>query len=138
MRRVLTAKREALVDPATVLTALEQDQVRIVTNTALGEIKSHRISTNLLEITTCGFQVPWRAATDRFRFWARVKLSKGTLDELFFRKLRSGTLFRRSVRLSSPEHSQAPSAFPLGNPTAAETLCPIARYMLLAKLSCTR
>ena len=58
-RRVLTSKREALVDPASVLAALEQEEVRVATNTALSAIKSRRIGTNLLEITTCGAVAPY-------------------------------------------------------------------------------
>lgn len=58
-RRVLTAKRDALVDPTTVLATLEREEVRIAANTALGAIKSHRIGTNLLEITTCGAVAPY-------------------------------------------------------------------------------
>lgn len=58
-RRVLTAKREAILDPETVLAALEQEDLRIAINTALGAIRSRRIGTNLLEITTCGAVAPY-------------------------------------------------------------------------------
>ena len=58
-RRVLTAKREALVDPASVFATLEQADVRTAINTALSAIKSRRIGTNLLEITTCGAVPPY-------------------------------------------------------------------------------
>ena len=58
-RRVLTSKHEALVDPASVLAVLEQEEVRVATSTALSAIKSRRIGTNLLEITTCGAVAPY-------------------------------------------------------------------------------
>lgn len=58
-RRILTAKREALVDPANVFATLEQADVRTAINTALSAIKSRRIGTNLLEITTCGAVPPY-------------------------------------------------------------------------------
>ena len=58
-RRVLTAKREALVDRTTVLETLDQEDVRTAVNTALSAIKSRRIGTNLLEITTCGAVSPY-------------------------------------------------------------------------------
>ena len=58
-KRVLTAKREELLDPANVFDALEQEEVRIAINAALSAIKSRRIGTNLLEITTCGAVSPY-------------------------------------------------------------------------------
>ena len=58
-RRVLTAKREAILDSGTVLDALEQEDLRVAVNTALGAIRSRRIGTNLLEITTCGAVAPY-------------------------------------------------------------------------------
>ena len=58
-RRVLTAKRRTLVEPATVSEALEEEEVRIAINTALGAIRSRRIGTNLLDITTCGAVAPY-------------------------------------------------------------------------------
>ena len=58
-RRILTAKREALVDRTTVLDTIDQDDVRTAINTALSAIKSRRIGTNLLEITTCGAVPPY-------------------------------------------------------------------------------
>ena len=58
-RRVLAAKREALMDRTTVLETLEQEDVRTAVNTALSAIKSRRIGTNLLEITTCGAVSPY-------------------------------------------------------------------------------
>lgn len=58
-RRVLAANREAIVDPATVLLAIDQEEVRTAINTALSAIKSRRIGTNLLEITTCGAVAPY-------------------------------------------------------------------------------
>ena len=58
-RRVLTAKREDLVDPAKVFDTFEQAEVGSAINAALSAIKSRRIGTNLLEITTCGAVSPY-------------------------------------------------------------------------------
>ena len=58
-RRVLAANRDALTDPATVLPAIDQEGVRPAVNTAMSSIKSRRIGTNLLEITTCGAVAPY-------------------------------------------------------------------------------
>ena len=57
--RVLAANREALTDPATAFTAMERDEIRAAINTAMSAIKSRRIGTNLLEITTCGAIAPY-------------------------------------------------------------------------------
>ena len=59
-RRVLVANREALTDAASVLPVIEQqDEVRTAVNTAMSAIKSQRIGTNLLDITTCGAVAPY-------------------------------------------------------------------------------
>ena len=58
-RRVLVANRQAVADPVTALATMEQNEVRTAINTALGAIKSRRIGTNLLEITTCGAVTPY-------------------------------------------------------------------------------
>ena len=58
-RRVLVANRESVADPSTAFAAFEQEEVRIAMNTALSAIKSRRIGTNLLEITTCGAVPPY-------------------------------------------------------------------------------
>ena len=58
-RRVLAAQREALVDRTTVLDTLDREDVRTAVNAALSAIKSRRIGTNLLEITTCGAVSPY-------------------------------------------------------------------------------
>ena len=58
-RRVLRANREELVDPATALVAIHREEVRTAINTAFSAIKSQRIGTNLLEITTCGAVTPY-------------------------------------------------------------------------------
>ena len=58
-RRVLVANRQAVADPATALATMEQGEVRTAINTALSAIKSRRIGTNLLEITTCGAVAPY-------------------------------------------------------------------------------
>ena len=58
-RRVLTAKREDLADPAIVFDTLEQAEVGSAMNAALSAIKSRRIGTNLLEISTCGAVPPY-------------------------------------------------------------------------------
>ena len=47
------------MDPTSVLPVLEQNEVRVAINTALSSIKSRRIGTNLLEITTCGAVAPY-------------------------------------------------------------------------------
>ena len=58
-RRVLVANREVVTDPTSVLDAIEQDEVRTAVNTAFSAIKSRRIGTNILEITTCGAVTPY-------------------------------------------------------------------------------
>ncbi len=57
--RVLVASRDLITDPSTTFAAIEQDEIRMAINTALSAIKSHRIGTNLLEITTCGAVAPY-------------------------------------------------------------------------------
>lgn len=58
-RRVLTANRRELVDPETALGVIHREEVRTAINTAFSAIKSQRIGTNLLEITTCGAVAPY-------------------------------------------------------------------------------
>lgn len=58
-RRVLTANRAALIDPDTIFAAMERKEIRTAINTAMSAIKSQRIGTNLLEITTCGAVAPY-------------------------------------------------------------------------------
>ena len=58
-RRALEENRSSLSDPATVLATLEVDQVRAAINTAMSTIKSRRIGTNMLELTTCGAVAPY-------------------------------------------------------------------------------
>ena len=57
--RILAASRETLTDPATVFAAMEREEIRSAINTAMSAIKSRRIGTNLLEITTCGAVAPY-------------------------------------------------------------------------------
>ena len=56
--RVLTASRDALTDPDTAFATMEREEIRTAINTAMSAIKSRRIGTNLLEITTCGAVAP--------------------------------------------------------------------------------
>ena len=58
-RRVLVTNRESVTDPSTVFVAIEQDELRTALNTAFSAIKSRRIGTNVLEITTCGAVAPY-------------------------------------------------------------------------------
>lgn len=58
-RRLLTVSREVLTNPDTALRALEAEELRISVNSAITAIKSRRIGTNLLEITTCGAIAPY-------------------------------------------------------------------------------
>ena len=58
-RRTLVAQREILTSPDRVFDALGADDTRIAVNTAITAIKSRRIGTNLLEITTCGAVAPY-------------------------------------------------------------------------------
>lgn len=58
-RRVLTANRRELVDPETALGVIHREEVRTAINAAFSAIKSQRIGTNLLEITTCGAVAPY-------------------------------------------------------------------------------
>ena len=57
--RILSANRKSFADPSKTFTTLEQEEVRTAVNTALSAIKSRRIGTNLLEITTCGAVTPY-------------------------------------------------------------------------------
>ena len=56
---MLIANLESIADPLTAFGTFERDEVRTAINTAFGAIKSHRIGTNLLEITTCGAVAPY-------------------------------------------------------------------------------
>ena len=58
-RRVLVTNRESLTDPSAVVGAIEQDELRTALNTAFSAIKSRRIGTNVLEVTTCGAVAPY-------------------------------------------------------------------------------
>ena len=58
-RRILNASREPLTDPATAIATMEREEIRSAINTAMSAIKSQRIGTNLLEITTCGAVAPY-------------------------------------------------------------------------------
>ena len=58
-RRVLTANRSELEDPEAALGVIHREDVRIAINTAFSALKSQRIGTNLLEITTCGAVAPY-------------------------------------------------------------------------------
>ena len=57
--RILAASRDTLTDPATAFAAMEREKIRTAINTAMSAIKSRRIGTNLLEITTCGAVAPY-------------------------------------------------------------------------------
>ena len=57
--RILTASRDALTDPGAVFATMEREEIRTAINTAMSAIKSRRIGTNLLEITTCGAVAPY-------------------------------------------------------------------------------
>ena len=57
--RTLAAHRATLTDPTAALAAMEREEVRAAINTAMSAIKSRRIGTNLLEITTCGAVAPY-------------------------------------------------------------------------------
>ena len=58
-RSVLERNRAVLSDPATVLVAMEGDALRTAINTAMSTIKSRRIGTNMMELTTCGAVSPY-------------------------------------------------------------------------------
>ena len=58
-RRVLARNRGALTDPATALAAMRGEEVRTAINAAMSTIKSRRIGTNMLEMTTCGAVAPY-------------------------------------------------------------------------------
>lgn len=57
--RKLTVHRATLTDPTDALAAMEREDIRAAINTAMSAIKSRRIGTNLLEITTCGAVAPY-------------------------------------------------------------------------------
>ena len=58
-RRVIADNLETLIDPDIAFSAMEREEVRTAINTAMSAIKSRRIGTNILEITTCGAVVPY-------------------------------------------------------------------------------
>ena len=58
-RRIIDSNRESLVDPSVSFSTMEREEVRTAINTAINSIKSQRIGTNLLEITTCGAVAPY-------------------------------------------------------------------------------
>ena len=57
--RILTASRDALTEPDTAFATMEREEIRTAINSAMSAIKSRRIGTNLLEITTCGAVAPY-------------------------------------------------------------------------------
>lgn len=58
-RRLLTEKRSLLTDPETALASMGSEEVRMAINAAMSAVKSRRIGTNMLEITTCGAVPPY-------------------------------------------------------------------------------
>jgi hypothetical protein len=56
---MLRRHARSLTDPAAVFAALDREEVRAAVNTAMSAVKSRRIGTNLLEITTCGAVAPY-------------------------------------------------------------------------------
>ena len=58
-RRVLAGNRDALTDPTVALAAMEGEAVRTAINAAMSTVKSRRIGTNMLEMTTCGAVAPY-------------------------------------------------------------------------------
>ena len=58
-RRVLVENRSVLSDPESVLMAMESEELRAAINAAMSTIKSRRIGTNMLEMTTCGAVAPY-------------------------------------------------------------------------------
>ena len=55
----LTSSRQRLTNPETVYTVLDREEIRTAVSTAMSAIKSQRIGTNILEITTCGAVAPY-------------------------------------------------------------------------------
>ena len=59
-RRILNCQpRTPVTDPAIAIATMEREEIRSAINTAMSAIKSQRIGTNLLEITTCGAVAPY-------------------------------------------------------------------------------
>ena len=58
-RRILVENQKVLTNPETALNAMEGEELRTAINTAMSTIKSRRIGTNMLEITTCGAIAPY-------------------------------------------------------------------------------
>ena len=58
-KRVLAASHDTLTDPDAAFVAMEREEIHTAINTAMSAIKSRRIGTNLLEITTCGAVAPY-------------------------------------------------------------------------------
>ena len=58
-RRIMVKYLDVLTNPDTVFKAIEREEIRTALNTAMGAIKSQRIGTSMLEITTCGAVAPY-------------------------------------------------------------------------------
>lgn len=58
-RLVLREHRVSLANPTSTIQALKDEKLQVAINTALTSVKSDRVGTNILEITTCGAIAPY-------------------------------------------------------------------------------
>ena len=96
-RWVLTENRTALTDPATGLVAMDGEKVRTAINTAMSAIKSRRIGTNMLEITTCGAVAPYNRMLGG-KLVALLLLSPEVAADNLRRYGREATIIRSQLR----------------------------------------
>ena len=96
-RRVLEANRPVLSDPTTVLVAMEGEELRTAINTAMSAVKSRRIGTNMLEMTTCGAVAPYNRILGG-KLVALLMLSPEIADDNLQRYGNEATIIRSQLK----------------------------------------
>lgn len=98
-QRTLRENYEALTDPTKVLATLEVKNVQMAINTAMRTIKSRRIGTNMLEITTCGAVPPYNSILGG-KLVALLLLSPQVANDNFCRYGKDATIIRSQLKNS--------------------------------------
>ena len=96
-RRVIERSRSALSNPGTALAAMEGEEVRTAINTAMSTIKSRRIGTNMLELTTCGAVSPYNRMLGG-KLVALLMLSPDVAADYRHRYGREATIIRSQLK----------------------------------------
>ena len=96
-QRTLRENYEALTDPTKVLATLEVKNVQMAINTAMRTIKSRRIGTNMLEITTCGAVPPYNSILGG-KLVALLLLSPQVANDNFRRYGKDATIIRSQLK----------------------------------------